>query len=493
MMNSGMSRARWARRFHFILAATLIGAVTPAQGQAPVTLQQAVELAQRQSFGARAATGAREAARQRDRAFGARLLPQLSLDGNLPVYDRSIISVVQPDGSTLFRAQQLNQSSLNLRVAQKLPLLGGDLFMQSSLSRLQRGGAQDTRTWSSTPFQIGISQGILRPRALAWDTREQDLRIEAAERQYLEAREDVALLTANAFFDFFAAQTALANGGNNAAVNDTLYTLNKGRLEVGKIGENDLLQSELALLRSRNALAAARLEFDRSLAALRLQLNLESGIPLSIAVTGEVPAITTDTAVAVAQALKNRAQMKDQELQNVQAKRRVNEAKLNNGFGANLQASIGFNQSGAGVDLVYRDLLNAQKVQLSVQMPLVQWGGRGAQIEAARADQGRVEYNRRLAREQLIQEAHFAALQLDQSRDQLTIAAKADTVANKRFEVAKNRYVIGRIGMDNLYIAQNEKDQALLAYVQALRGFWTAYYRLRRVTLYDFVTGKEIR
>jgi outer membrane protein TolC len=104
-----------------------------------------------------------------------------------------------------------------------------------------------------------------------------------------------------------------------------------------------------------------------------------------------------------------------------------------------------------------------------------------------------VEYGRRLAREQLIQEAHFAALQLDQARDQLMIAAKADTVANKRFEVAKNRFVIGRIGIDNLYVAQGEKDQALLSYIQSLRGFWTSYYRLRKVTLYDFVTGKEIR
>src|SRR6185295_8325466 len=129
------------------------------------------------------------------------------------------------------------QSSLNLTVAQKIPVLGGDLFIQSALSRLQVSGQQATRTWSSTPFSIGIQQEILRPRAQVWDNREQDLRIDVAERQYLEAREDLALQTSNAFFDFFAAQTNLANAVNNAAVNDTLYTLNKGRLEVGKIGE----------------------------------------------------------------------------------------------------------------------------------------------------------------------------------------------------------------------------------------------------------------
>ena len=66
-------------------------------------------------------------------------------------------------------------------------------------------------------------------------------------------------------------------------------------------------------------------------------------------------------------------------------------------------------------------------------------------------------------------------------------------VGAKRFEVAYNRYVIGRIDMDNLYLAQNEKNQALSQYLQSLRGFWLSYYRLRRVTLYDFAAGAVIR
>ncbi|MGQ0649422.1 MAG: TolC family protein [Gemmatimonadaceae bacterium] len=486
MMSPNELTVRW-----WLLAALCV----PVSGgaQSGLTLDQAIERAQRESFGARAAASSREAARQRDRAFGARLLPQVSLAGDLPAYNRSIIPVLQPDGSTLYRAQQQNQTSLNMRIAQRLPVTGGDLFVQSSIARLQIAGDRDVRNWSSTPFLIGVQQELLRPNDQKWDTREQNLQIEVSERQFLEAREDVAITTLNAFFDHYAARTTLENQTNNALVNDTLFTLNKGRYEVGKIGENDLLQSELALLRSRNALNNARLEFDRTLAALRLQLNVPAGTPLPIAVTGDVPETKGDTTIAVAQALRNRAQMSQQELQGVQAKRRINEARLNNGFGATLQASVGYNQSATGFDLAYRDLRNAQRLAVAVQMPLIQWGQRSASIEAAKADENRVDANQRLAREQLMQEAHFAVLQLDQSKSQLNLSAKADTVANKRFEVAKNRYIIGRIGIDNLYIAQNEKDQALQQYVQALRGYWLAYYRLRRATLYDFALGKQIR
>jgi hypothetical protein len=53
--------------------------------------------------------------------------------------------------------------------------------------------------------------------------------------------------------------------------------------------------------------------------------------------------------------------------------------------------------------------------------------------------------------------------------------------------------VIGRITIDILFQAQSEKDQALTQYVNAVRGFWAAYYRLRRLTLFDFEQGEEIR
>lgn len=461
--------------------------------QRALTLDQAIELAQRQGLQARAASSAREAARSRDRAFTARRLPQLALGGNLPIYNRSIIPVLQPDGSTEFKAQQQTDASLALTMSQRIPLTGGSLFMSSELSRLEVSGQRGLRNWSSTPLSFGIRQDILRPNTFKWDGREQDLRTEVAERQYVEAREEVAIGITTAFFDLYSARMALANATTNAAVNDTLYTLNKGRFEVGKIGENDLLQSELALLRARNSADEARLNHDRALAAFRLALNVAPEVPLDIDVPTTVPDVVADTVVAVEQALRNRAQVLDLQLQGVQARRRISEARLLNGVGATLQASVGLNQTAADVNAAYRDLLNQQRFSLAVQMPLIQWGARSNDVQAARADQDRVEANGRLAREQVAQDAHFAALQLSQSRRQLALAAKADTVAAKRFEVAYNRYVIGRIGMDNLYLAQNEKDQALQQYVQSLRGFWLAYYRLRRVTLFDFVAGSTIR
>lgn len=477
-----------------LLAGTGVApAPLPAQTPSRLTLAEAVERAQTRGLPARAARATRDAARQRDRAFNAALLPQLGINGTVPSLNRSIIPVLQPDGSTLFRSQEQNESSLTATITQRLPFTGGDLFVNSALSRLEVIGNTSTRTWSSTPMLVGIRQDIFRPNVQRWNNREQDLQAEIAERAYREAIEDIAIATANAFFDHYAAKLALENAVANAAVNDTLYQLNEGRYEVGRIGENDLLQSELAVLRARVTLDGARLEHDRTLAALRLAVDLPADAPLELVAPTDIPEVAADTIHAMQQALRNRAQAYELELQRVRADRGVTEARFGQGFGATVQASMGFNQTGPEVGAVYRDLREAQRFNLAVGMPVFQWGGRSARIQAARSDGERVGFLDRQSREQMSQEAHFAALQLAQARRSLAIAAKADTVGAKRFEVAKNRYVIGRIGMDNLYQAQTEKDMALQQYLQSLRGYWVAYYRLRRVTMYDFEAERPLR
>ncbi len=458
-----------------------------------ISLERAVAMAEGKGLQARGALATWEAARQRNRVFYAQQLPQFGLTATAPSYNRAIIPVLQPDGTTLFQPQDETSARVDATVTQRVPLIGGDLSFVSSLSRLSRSGESAFESWTSTPFSISFRQDLLRPNSLGWDRREQPLRLEAAERAYLEAREDVAISVTGFFFDLHAARVNLANQVANAATNDTLYTLNKGRFEVGKIGENDLLQSELALLRARNSLDAARLEADRAEAALRIAVGLPASAPVAIRVTGDVPAVDADTAVAVAEALRNRASVSEVALQEVQANRRVTEARLSNWAGAALTASYGFNATGPERRLAYANLLEARQFSLALQLPLWQWGAHAGTVAAAKADLERAESQAELSRLQLIQEAHFAALGLDQARRTLVIASKADTVAGKRFEVALNRYIIGRIQLDNLFVAQSEKDQALAASVQALRGYWLAYFRLRRSTLYDFVAKTPLQ
>jgi outer membrane protein TolC len=472
------------------LALPAQSASRPAQ---TLSLQEAIQLAQQQGPLAQVARSMRDAARFRDNAFNARLRPQLFLSGNAANLNHGINPITLPDGSTQFIGQSQNQTNFSLGFRQAIPATGGTISIGSAVSRIDEfGGTAASKLYSTSPVVVTIQQDLFRPRDVVWNERVQSLTAVVAERGYLEAREDVAGNTADAFFNLYSQQKTLANAEANVAVNDTLYTLNKGRYEVGKIGENDLLKSELQLLRARAAVDDARLARDRAEAALRRIIAYPEGQSFSIVTPDAIPTVDADPELAVQEALKNASAMQQNELDNVTAKREINAAKLNNRFNASILGSFGFNQTASALGQSYQSPLGKQSLTVGVNLPMLQWGAGRADVESARADEQRTIANNKIRRDGLAEDARFSALALQQAQRNILLAAKADTVATKQFEVARNRYIIGKISNTDLYTAQDQKDAAVLAYVQALRNYWTAYYHLRRVTLYDFATKREM-
>lgn len=80
-----------------------------------------------------------------------------------------------------------------------------------------------------------------------------------------------------------------------------------------------------------------------------------------------------------------------------------------------------------------------------------------------------------------------------QLNDQVALAELSERIADRRYEVTRNRYRIGQIDITNLFIAQNERDAALRNYIQTIRNYWISVYNMRRLTLYDFEQGAVIR
>lgn len=505
-MHPDFVRGRAPRVVAVVLAAVVAAlpvAMAPLAAQQPaaapaipsshtLTLDQAIAMAQHRGTAAAQARDSRDAARWRNRAFESRLLPQIALTGTGLDLNRGINPIILPDGSTQFVSQAQNTSNLGVGITQSIPLTGGSISVGTQLSRIDLFGANSGQYWQTTPVVIGIQQDLFKPRLLVWNEKQESLSAEVTERQYLEAREDVAASTTAQFFALYAAQMSVANAASNAAVNDTLYTLNKGRYEVGKIGENDLLKSQLAQLRARASLDDARLARDRAEATLRRVLEYPADVPLTIVTPDSVPNIQPDADVAVKQALANASTMQSSELAQLVADEKLSVAKNDNRFSATISAQFGFNQTSPVFSQSYQSPMGKQAVSLGITMPMVQWGAGNADVEAALADQASARTSAKANRDALAEDARFAALQLAQSQRNLLISAKADTVAERGFEVAKERYVIGKIGITDLYLAQSEKDDAVLAYVNALSGYWGAYYHLRRITLYDFATGKPL-
>ncbi|WP_457652074.1 TolC family protein [Rhodocaloribacter sp.] len=485
---------QWARgriftRFVLSLLTGLWFSVVNGQAQDALvlTLEASIAQARDSSPGATLARHRFEQSQWSYRSFSAQFRPSLTLTGTAPDLRRSIIDVLQDDGSVRFVEQSRMQSSLSVQINQALPMTGGQIFVQSGLSRVQLFGNVRLTEWQASPLVVGLRQPLFSFNEMKWMRRTEPLRFRVAEQAFREALESVAVDIAGRFFDVYIARNEVEIASFNVAVNDTIYQLSKGRYEIGRIAENDLLQSELALLNARTALSNAQMANERALQNLKLGLGLPYDAQVRLVPPVDVPKeLRIDPETAVAHARRHRAAFLDLELQALEARRDLARARGSRGFAADLTAGFGLNQSAGSLSSVFGNLSSRQTVSIGFEVPLFRWGQGKADVEVVLANLKHTEQSIRIRREEMEQEVYFEAIQLRQLHEQTRIAAKADTIAARRFEVARNRYLIGKISITELFNAQREKDNARLAYIRTLRQFWISYYRLRQLTLFDF-------
>jgi len=457
-----------------------------------LTLDQCIDIAQDKSAIANAARYALIASRWQFKSYEADLLPSFALAGDAPNFNKSIFTNRLDDGSLTFATQRQSDANASLSVQQNLLFSGGTLSLSSGLTRLGIFEGEDAYRWQSTPLVVGLSQPIFQYNNLKWRSRTEPLQYEIAQKEYVQEMEDIAQTVTQGFFDVYLAKINLENAELNVTRNDSVYQISQGRYKVGSIAENELLQTELALRNAESALTTAQIEYERALNEFKILLGYSTDVTLDLKEPEDVPEIIVNIEKAKKRALENNSESLNYRLNEIQANRSLAQAKSEAGFSATLNARFGLNQTSEEFSNIYSNTESRQFFTVGFDIPIFNWGKQNAQINAARNQQREVANSIEFQRRQFVEQVEYIVSQFMQLRGQVQLAAQADTIAQRRYEVAQNRYMIGKIDITNLFIAQNEKDSARQAYIRALRNFWTGWYELRQLTLYNFKENKPI-
>jgi outer membrane protein TolC len=458
-----------------------------------LSLQETIDLAIESSPLSRSARYALIANQWRYKSFRADLLPGLSASGNAPNYRRSFRENFNPDGTTSLVYSQQSNASLGFSVDQPIMPTGGSLSLSTGLTRLGIFANENTYLWSSTPIVIGYNQPVFQFNELRWRNRIEPLQLQIAQKEYTEAMENLSLTVTQHYFDVLLAKINLDIAGFNVAVNDSIYNISQGRYNVGNIAENDLLQTELQLRNAESALTQAQLTYDQQLNNFRLLLGLSPDAPIDVEVPEEVPEFMVDREMALNMARRYNSMYLNFELQTLEADRNLDMATKQSSFSAALQVNYGLNQTSENLSDVYQEPLSQQFVTLNFQIPIFNWGKQRAEVNFAKNTQRQVADDIAFEQAQFDQQVQNMVAEFHQLRDQVLLAELSERIADRRYEVARNRYRIGQIDITNLFIAQNERDAALRSYIQAIRNYWISVYNLRRLTLFDFEDGVVIQ
>lgn len=457
-----------------------------------IKLNDAVKIAQKKSPDYIRALNTYQAGYWRFRNHVADFLPQFSLQATVPQYSNATTRLINDEGQSIFVKQNQSIIEANLRIAQKVPFTGGAFFINTQLERVDRFGTDKTTNYSLVPFSINYYQNSLFYNPYKWDKKIEPLMYEESKRSIIENMEDISLNTCQHYFGLLKAQVVLEISKKNLSNQDTLLQITKGRFKIGKISENELLQIELSHLNSINNVTTNTILVKKTSQNLARYLELENE-----SIELEVPEKLTDFSVSIDKAMEeaenNRKSVIAFRRRRLEAEQRLAEVKGTNRLEIDIRANFGLNRRADIYQDLFQDYDQQQNVSLTVGIPIFDWGVSKSRLKMAEADLSLVENDIKQEQQAFEQEILLHTLNWSSQRDFLATAEKAQEIAFKRYDITKKRYILGKISITDLNIAQQEKDKSVVQYLNSLEQFWVDYYTLRRLTLYDFIKNEKLK
>ena len=429
----------------------------------------------------------------RNFSYKRQFLPSLNLNGTIPEIQRSISSVTQNDGTEIFVNRNLISNRANLSLNQIVPFTGGSFFARTGLENIQLTGQTNTTTYLSRPIEFGYTQNIFGFNRFKWDRKIEPLLYNEANLLKVEEIEALSVEAVNRYFDLLRDQLSMENAQKNKLNNDTIYKIGKGRYSYGKISENELLQLELSLLNSDISLEQQKLNFELSKQRLAAFLGYSTLDKIELELDTLIPNIQVNLVEALNFANQYHSAIINQKRQVAQAEMDVARVKSENRFNLNVSASFGLSQTADNLDDSYKNPRNQEFVSMGVNIPIVQWGLGKGRVKQAEANAELVKSTVEQEQIDFKQDIYEKVARFNLNKKQLQVSKRANEVAEKRFEVTKQRYLLGKILITDLQIAQQEKDRALINYIGSYRSYWQSYYDIRATTHYDFEKNAVIK
>ncbi len=469
--------------------------VFPAFAQQRITLdlQQTITLANDSSLEAFRTKNMYLAGYWEYRTFKANRLPSLTLNMTPAQYNRDITKRYDSEQDLdIYRNQQSFYAYGNLAIRQNFDLTGGTFYLDTELGYMRSFGSNPYTQFTSVPVRLGYSQSLLGYNAFWWERKIEPLKFEKVKKEYIYNAEQVSEQATNHFFALAMAQAEYDLAKENIASSDTLYRIGMQKLKIAAISRADLLTLKLDVVNARNTLQNASSALKRAMFSLASFLNLEKNTEIRLTLPGKPQSLTIPVDEALAAAQNNNPNFLGLRQNILEAEQSVDKTKKESRFNASINASIGFNQVAEKFGETYKNPMQQEMVSVSVSIPLVDWGVRKGKYNMARNNLNVVKTSARQSEISIEEEVIMTVADFNVQQDLVTSAEEALDLSILAYNETRQRFIIGKADINSLTLSLNRQQEAQRNYISALQDYWLNYYKIRKLTLYDFTLGVSL-
>lgn len=415
----------------------------------------------------------------------------------IPQYTETIRQWEDSSGISFYPVKQ-NMVNGNLIITQPLPT-DGNLFI--------RTGVQNTVDFNDNnrAAQITSSIGLRQPIEAFFGYNNLKLGYNQARLAYDLAikqlkREELNLIynVSRDFFTLVSFQERMNIAQLSLDRQREAYEIAKNKYAAGLIREVESLQMEVDLSAAANDLDIATVDY---LAQVRffkenIGINLSDSVIVKNAL--DYNEVNVEVEKAVALAFENRMELKENdiqiELQQMEIKRRKAQGMINGSIQVNYNFQ-GYNKNDLSIPLqtslnnTWQNLMDrpgAFGVGLTVNIPIIDWGENKARVRSAQAVLRQNQYQRDAGKVAIEGDTRTTVDRLQSSLRRLQLLEKNVIVAEKSFEISRQRYSDGDIDSQAMALERDRLNRAYISRLESFINYKLLLADIMRKTFFDF-------
>ena len=465
--------------------------IHPAYSQEPVSLPQAMEVARNNSPDILRAKMSLEASEERLKAQNAALKSRFSLTLEPILYDRS--DEFNAFFSTFNRTETVQSSGLFL-VSQPIVPTDGTLSLRNQFSwrdvTSEFGSAQN-RSFSNNLF-LTYQQPIFTYNRTKLDLRDVELDLENTQINYSLQELLLEVQVAQAFYGAFRQKMSLQVSQEEYQNTQRSYQIIENKVSAGLAAREELYQAELNLTSSRSTVQNNQVAMENSLDDFKRLIGMPISEEISVVaeVTQEPVEVNLDKAIEFA--LKNRQELRQRKISIQSAKANLTRSSAVNEFRGDINLSYGIFGNDEEFSRLYDKPTENQRVSLSLEIPLYDWGERKSRIRAAEVSVESSNLSLEEEKTGIIIDIRKAYRNLENQVIQIEIAQQNVRTAQLTYDINLERYENGDLTSMDLNQFQTQLSAKKIGLVEALINYKLALLDLKVKSLWDFERNQPV-
>jgi outer membrane protein len=477
-----------------------------AQDTLTISYEDAIIYALGESYTIRSHGKLKEASQHYYQYYKAMFKPRFDLELGIPVWEEYVNRIEVPDGLPVYNSYGSMMLNSDLSFKYILPS-GGNISLSTNLYRqnLTTILASDNEKLKNdlfySRFWISLSQPLFTKNQLRENLREAEFRYMKTAAYFTRAQMDIVYRVTQEFYKLYETSVEYEIARERLTNSKESFRIARLKTESGRIPQADLLSEEVSMYRDEANLLRAQNAMNNEEDNFKQLVGIDLQKKVRIITDLNYSTFVIDENKALEEALKNRLEITEQNMDINLQQITVDRAKREREFKGNLSAyydltGISTLETSNTWELAHssiEDISNRppnRGLMLTFSFPIYDWGRGKERVKEANLNLEEKQLSLEDTKITITREVREVIRTVNESREQIKIHEKNLERARKTYRISQKRFENGDISSQELVIERERLADVQLEYLNAFITYQMAVNDLKRKTMWDFENNR---